>query len=281
MDMRILILGASGYTGSFLKNFFADKANEVYGTYRTQRDAYQNDSSMFHFDMEQVDEIYEILAKTKPNVIISCLRGDFNKQMEVHKIVISYFRKMMYGKFVFLSTSNVFDNDLTVVHTENDITNAHSDYGKYKAECEKIILDSLGDQAIVLRTSFILGKNCRRSRQVLEYARKKILIPSYENIYFNYTPVIQIAEWLWYILKNNLSGIFHVGTKDVCVYTEFVQQLLQSLKISGPEYSVECVKEKSYQAVIPARREIPDEMQIVIKDVIAYLQNEYSESLYI
>lgn len=273
--MRILILGASGYTGGFLKDFLMRKPACVYGTYRTEREEYQNDSTMLHFDVEQPERIHEILERIKPDVVVSCLRGDFTKQMEVHKIVVSYLKKVTYGKLVYLSTSNVFDNDLTAVHTENDAVNAASDYGKYKAECEKIILNSLEDKAVVLRPSFILGKNCRRTRPVLEGVRAGIPVQTYENISFNYTPVIQIAEWLWYILENGLSGIFHVGTKDVCGYTEFLQQWLQSMKLPNPEYAAEYMEEKSYQAVIPDRKEIPDDLQIVIKDVVLYLQKEY------
>ena len=36
---------------------------------------------------------------------------------------------------------------------------------------------------------------------------------------------------------------------------------------------IEYLEEKSYQAVIPAREEIPDEMQVMIEDVILYLKS--------
>lgn len=270
--MRILVLGASGYTGKFLKEYLTDKADAVYGTYRTKKKEYENDSFMFQFDVEQEDSLQDILMQTNPEVIVSCLRGDFVQQLEVHKAVISYLQQIPYGKLVFLSTSNVFDNDLTQIHREADAPNAGSDYGKYKAECEKLVLRELGDRAIVLRPSFIMGKNCRRSEQVLACMKAGLSVPTYENIEFNYTPVIQVAEWLWYILEHGLSGIFHVGTKDTCGYTEFLQQLVNSLMLPEPEYAVEYIQEKSYQAVIPGREEIPDTMQITIKDAVLYLQ---------
>ena len=270
--MRILILGASGYTGKFIKEYLTGKADAVYGTYRTQKEEYENDPSMFLYDVEKEDGLHHILMQTNPEVIVSCLRGDFVQQLEAHKVMISYLRQIPHGKLVFLSTSNVFDNDLIKIHSECDVPDAESDYGKYKAECEKLVLSELGEKAIILRPSFIMGKNCRRSEQLLTCIKKGRPVPTYENIEFNYTPVIQIAEWLWYILEHNLSGIFHVGTKDTCGYTEFLRQLVNGLMLPEPEYAVEYIPEKSYQAVIPTRKEIPDAMQITIKEAILYLQ---------
>lgn len=201
--MRILVLGASGYTGKFIKEYLTGKADAVYGTYRTKKEEHENDSSMFQFDVEQADSLQDILMQTNPEVIVSCLRGDFVQQLEAHKAVISYLRQIPHGRLVFLSTSNVFDNDLTQIHRECDAPNAGSDYGKYKAECEKIILSELGENAIILRPSFIMGKNCRRSEQLLTCMKEGLPVPTYENIEFNYTPIMQVAEWLWNIERKN------------------------------------------------------------------------------
>lgn len=166
----------------------------------------------------------------------------------------------------------MYDKELSKVHTESDTPNAMSEYGKYKAECEKIILNGLGENAIILRPSFIMGRNCRRSEALLRTVESGEVLDIAGNIEFNYTPVIQIAECLWYILENDLSGIFQVGTKDTCEYSEFIKQLTQAIDIPKPELEIEYMEEKSYQAVIPAREEIPDEMQMKIENAIMYLK---------
>lgn len=91
-------------TGRFLKNYFADKVDDVYGTYHTAKDEYENDLSMLYFDVEHMSGIQDILGNLKPDVVVSCLRGDFEKQLQVHRYIISYLQQVMHGKLVFLST---------------------------------------------------------------------------------------------------------------------------------------------------------------------------------
>ena len=77
-----------------------------------------------------------------------------------------------------------------------------------------------------------------------------------------------MAEWLLYIIKNDLRGIFHIGSKDICEYIEFQNQLIEKLKLSTPSYNIKKFDTKLYQAVIPNRNEIPDYLQRTISDII-------------
>ena len=72
---RILILGASGTVGSAaLKLLSQEKDLEISGTYFStlQKEA----SSMIHFSVEFPNDIYSILEQARPDIVISCLRGD-------------------------------------------------------------------------------------------------------------------------------------------------------------------------------------------------------------
>lgn len=271
--MKILVLGASGFTGTFLLNYFRTKA-EVYGTYCTNNMKYENDDTMIHYDLEKEGSTKGLLDKVHPDVIISCLRGDFKLQLQAHKAIVSYLKMRPNSKLVYLSTSNVFDHDLSKPHMESDPTESESSYGIFKEKCEKLILDSINSQALIFRPSFILGKGCRRTTKLLEQSRNKEPIEIYENVKFNYTPVIQIAQWIEYLLEHDMSGIYHVGTKDTCSYAAFTKQLLNELHLPEPIFDGKVENSDLYQAVISERDEIPEELQYTIKNCIDYLNDE-------
>lgn len=69
--MKILILGASGFCGSYIKKYFTDRGYTVYGTYRHFRTAYREDLYMLPFSVEEPEKITGILQEIKPQVVIS------------------------------------------------------------------------------------------------------------------------------------------------------------------------------------------------------------------
>ena len=86
----ILIIGASGYIGSKiykeLNNFY-----KVYGTFFSNK-SFNKNKNFIHYDIDKHD-ITNILKSTKPNLIISSLRGDFKNQIFAHTIIIEYIKK--------------------------------------------------------------------------------------------------------------------------------------------------------------------------------------------
>ena len=77
--MKILILGASGFCGSYIKKYFTDRGYTVYGTYRHFRTAYREDLYMLPFSVEEPEKITGILQEIKPQVVIS-RRESFPKE---------------------------------------------------------------------------------------------------------------------------------------------------------------------------------------------------------
>ncbi|MDP4193197.1 MAG: hypothetical protein Q8858_16650 [Bacteroidota bacterium] len=58
-----------------------------------------------------------------------------DQQLSVHIKAAEYLKENR-GSLYFFSTTNVFDNDLSKPHYEDDLPNFHTDYGQYKIECE-------------------------------------------------------------------------------------------------------------------------------------------------
>ena len=229
---------------------------------------------MLPFSVETPEKIRSILQETKPQVILSCLRGDFQKQMEVHKLLSDYIREKEERRLLYFSSANVFDNVPEKPHYEEDQVSAQSEYGQFKAACEELLRTGLGKQAVILRLPMVLDGECPRIRELKEKDRSGEQIPLYKNVYVNLTAPEQICRCVQDILEKDLQGIFHIGTDDLCEYTWLYISLAERLRLERVRFEiVEEGPEPEYLAVISRRKIFPKEWEWSVKQVIDYLTN--------
>jgi dTDP-4-dehydrorhamnose reductase len=269
--MRVLILGASGYAGRAIVQRL-EEAHQVYGTYHTQAKQYRDNNKMFQYRLEDTDILKSILNRVQPQIIISSLTGDFQLQLAAHHQIADYFLGNKDGRIIYISTANAFDARSDRPHYEMDEPESETDYGNFKIKCERMLQDRLGDKCVLVRIPQIWGKDCPRILKLIEDTKNNAPIVTYPGFYVNYTTNVQIAEWIEYIIKENLRGIFHVGTEDTYDYMQFQIELSRVLGLSDPVFKKEIVPSKCFQAVLPGRREIPEGFQIKVKDVLEYLE---------
>ena len=134
---RILILGASGFIGNTLYKELVPYF-DVYGTYCHENELYEDNKVFFRFDHEK-DDLLEVLEKTRPNFIISSLRGNFSSQYDLHKQLSNFVLTNEHCTLLFLSSANVFDGKFQFPSYENDLPLAESEYGKFKLSVEKLL----------------------------------------------------------------------------------------------------------------------------------------------
>lgn len=265
---RILISGASGTVGSALFRLLSrDKDFKIFGTYFTS--AQEDTSSMIRFSMEFPEDIFSVLEKVQPDIVISSLRGNFEKQLEVHRNMAEYL-EVSGGKMIYISTANVFDGNCRKPHRETDTRISDSAYGQFKIKCEDLLRERMGKRAIVLRIPFVWGKNSPRIQEIeagCESGRLKI----YTDFYSNHAADLQIAEMIQWIIKENKDGIFHVGTSDIISYQYFIELLIETMEWKKPEFV--CLKEPGILAVSSERDDIPDRLKWDSRRLIRYLCN--------
>jgi len=269
--MKVLIFGASGYAGRAIAQKLEGN-HEVYGTYYSQTEQYCDNNKMFRCELGDTDIAESILDCVRPQIIISCLRGDFQLQLAAHNQIADYLSGTKDGKIIYISTANVFDAKKEKPHYELDKTDSETDYGNFKIECEQMLQDKLGDRCIIIRVPQILGKDCPRILKLIEDTKSNTPIVTYPNFHINYTTNIQIAEWIEYMIEKELDGIFHIGTKDTCDYMQFQLELSKVLGLNEPVFSKEIIPQKCFQAVLPSRREIPNNFHLYVTDILAYLR---------
>lgn len=266
---RVLIIGASGLVGKALsKELAADY--DVYGTYHSQENHISGDK-ILKFDVNDADLIKSILDKVRPNIVISCLRGDFENQLNVHRIVAEYLNKTD-GMLYFCSTANVFDNDVSKPHCEEDNTNAISEYGSFKAKTEEMLMEVLKENVCVLRLPMIWGKDSPRLNNLLRQLENNDSVEVYNNLYLNNNTDVMVAKQIRYIMKNDLKGIFHLGTVDIINHKDFICDLVSALGYKVVKLKEEALHgEKQFLALASDRQELPKEFRITNMDIINYL----------
>lgn len=92
-----------------------------------------------------------LLQKTEPEWIISSLRGEFADQLAFHRQLAKEMKKLPNSRLCYISTANVFDKDGERPHYEEDEPEAESEYGRFKTECESMLMQELGERCMILR----------------------------------------------------------------------------------------------------------------------------------
>ncbi|MFU0783298.1 MAG: dTDP-4-dehydrorhamnose reductase [Thermoanaerobacterium thermosaccharolyticum] len=269
---NILILGGSGLVGTSIINEMNkyDKF-QIYSTY-FQNPVPLNQDRSFKLNIENPDNISILLNTLKPHSIVSCLRGDFNKQLILHIKVAEYLMENS-GTLYFFSTTNVFDNDLSKPHYEDDLPNSHSDYGQYKIACEKRMTEILHDNVCILRLPQVWGKSSPRMNELLNSLHNNKDIVVYPKLFHNTNTDVMIAKQLCYIINNNLNGIFHLVPEDIINYKDFYYELITGLGFKNAKIKNNFDEEGYFALLSKRNNEFPRQLRFTNKSVINYLIN--------
>lgn len=265
MKKKVLLTGSSGLVGQAME--------------RTLREEYQVIPAAGHskpeggycLPVEDPEGLLEVLRREDPDIVISTVRGDYQAQMVFHETLADW----LTGKekrLLYVSTANVFDGNLSQPWTEADPPAAESDYGVFKQNCEAMLRRKLGEQLIIFRLPSVWAADCPRVRALKAHSQNGELHHTICGDAVNVTITKQVADYAKYVLDHDLGGIFHVGTTDTVDYFAFEKLVCETLGIVPPEFEIEEAGMQAYQAVLPTREEIPDEIQMTVAQVLEALR---------
>lgn len=268
---KVLILGASGLVGRALIDEFKD-GYELYGTYNSTL-ANLPDDKRFELDVLQIDKMKDIIHSIKPDIVISCLRGEYDQQFQLHKELAIELQNTSCLVYYF-STTNVFDGDHSKPHLETDKPTSVSDYGNFKIECEKLLKDILNDRAVIIRIPAIWGKNSPRWNLINESIKANKEMDVFSNLVSNNLLDVHLAKQLRYIIEHNLNGVFHLGSVDTMTHGQFFEKIITGLGSDNNllQYRQFLDKEETFYFALKSNRiDIPTTIQFTNTDIISYL----------
>lgn len=129
----------------------------------------------------------------------------------------------------------------------------------------------LPGQLIVFRPATVWAAECPRLHRLKECSRTGKTVHTFEGYTVNISLAEQIGWYARYVLEHDLTGIFHVGTKDTVDYFKYEKTLCKALGIPMPEFEIETMENAVFQAVIPTRQEIPESLQMTVAQVLQAL----------
>lgn len=267
---RILILGASGFLGNAIYKELCPYF-KTFGTYNTSNSQLEKNNHFIQYNFEE-DDVYEILEIVKPTIIISALRGDFANQFIAHKHIAEYvFSKKI--KIIFLSSANVFDAYSKYPSYEVDQTLSNSVYGHFKIKIENMLQRLPKNQVAILRLPMVFGAQAPRIQEIINNVNEKIPVEIFPNLIINVTTSCKLTQQIHYIINQNKSGIFHLGSTDLVHHDEFIKDITKSLNLKNVIFKqVYTTNDDRYLAVLPKYNPLPKNLQLTSQDILNKLE---------
>lgn len=218
------------------------------------------------------DDIVAHLELYKPDIIISTLRGEFAAQVQAHIHLIEYVQANPV-RLIFMSSANVFDAYSKFPSYEFDKTLSMSVYGRLKIKIENALLRLPPEKSAILRLPMVFGKGSPRVKEIKKALHEKEPIEVFPNLIVNVTHDDRLSQQVHYIINRDLSGIFHLGSKDLVLHEEFIKDLIQKLGNYHPRLKrVFTTNDDRYLAALPKFNPLPDYLQAEVQDVVEHHQ---------
>lgn len=262
---KILILGASGFLGNALYKELCSYY-DTYGTYFTNR-SFRDNKRFFKYDME-ADDILPFLEKIGPQIIISSVRGNFDAQIQEHERMTEYVMARDC-KIFFISSSNVFDAYSKYPSYEHDKTLSESIYGRLKIRIENMLLRLPKEKMAVLRLPMVFGNNSPRIKKIRSEIQHNEPIEVFPNLIMNVANDDKVTQQVHYLINQNKTGIFHLGSTDLVHHEEFITEIVRKMGKFKPVYKrIYTTNEDRYLAVLPKENKLPKNLQYNYQEII-------------
>ena len=262
---RILILGASGFIGNTLYKEL-NSYYDTFGTYFTKKDFGQN-HHFFHFDMEE-GGLERIIKEVKPKLIISALRGDFEGLIETHEFLIDLISRSNC-RLLFLSSANVFDTFEHFPSYEYDKTLSESVFGRFKIKIENDLLRLPPAKFVLARLPMVFGNHSPRVQELDIAMNTNKTIEVFPNTIINVNNDIKLSQQIHYIINQQMTGIFHLGSTDLIHHFDFIKLLVKKRYQRKAVYKqVYTTNQMRYLAVLAKENLLPNNLHFSYSEIL-------------
>lgn len=226
---NILITGANGQLGHEMCHALADdkRFNAIY------TDVAGDDVTLL--DITDEDEVERMVGDHGIRLIVNCAAYTAVDAAEDNEAaaarlnadavgILARVAKRHDARMVHVSTDYVFDGQACTPYAEDHPTNPQSAYGRTKLAGERLLLDTLGDGAIILRTAWLYspyGKNfvktmvsLGQTKPALKVVFDQVGSPTCaRDLARAIVTVITASEWH--------PGIYHYSNEGVISWYDF------------------------------------------------------------
>ena len=238
---NILITGANGQLGHEMRNVLADdqRFNAIF------TDVAGDDITQL--DITDEEAVERMVADNALTIIVNCAAytavdaAEDNEPLAARLNaeavgILARVAKRHGARMVHISTDYVFDGNGCVPYTEDMPTNPQSAYGRTKLDGERQLLDTLGDDAVILRTAWLYspyGKNFVKT--MLALGKDKLAL----KVVFDQVGTPTCARDLARAIVTVMSadewhgGIYHYSNEGVISWYDFTKAIHQLAGITA------------------------------------------------
>lgn len=226
---NILITGANGQLGHEMRHALADdkRFNAIY------TDVAGDDVTLL--DITDEDKVERMVGDHGIRLIVNCAAYTAVDAAEDDEAaaarlnadavgILARVAKRHDARMVHVSTDYVFDGQACTPYAEDHPTNPQSAYGRTKLAGERLLLDTLGDGAVILRTAWLYspyGKNfvktmvsLGQTKPALKVVFDQVGSPTCaRDLARAIVTVITASEWH--------PGIYHYSNEGVISWYDF------------------------------------------------------------
>jgi dTDP-4-dehydrorhamnose reductase len=231
--MKILILGSSGFLGSYCKYFFDNAGNQVTSLSRGSEPSVQIEDFEAQIALGGFDLVLNGVALATHE---KCESNPY----EARKVNAIYPESWAHAalladcKFVHISTDAVFDGASSETYRELDETNPTSQYGLSKREGELRVLEA-NPSALVIRTNFF-GWSRNGDKGILDFFvnsfTSRTLILGFDDYIVSSIYMGDLLDSIVFLVKGGDSGIYHVTSSTPLSKYEFGELVGKALDLS-------------------------------------------------
>lgn len=249
--MKVLILGSSGWIAHYLIKDLIDKKYEVIGISNKSEPKYNIKNC--RVDISN-DKFLGTIKEVNADIVINMIHSDdYIRCLELHKELIEHCLDSNKD-YVYMSSGNALDGDVTRVHEEDEAPNASSEYGQYKAKCEEV-LNKSKLEALIIRFPQIHGYAPNRVSRTEEFLKQlssgdKVLIP--QGIIQNRLHVSDLSSIITRLICDSQKGTFHLGANDYSDESIFRIKLAEAFGHSREQ--LELGEDYKFNTVIKPKR---------------------------
>lgn len=259
---NVLILGGTGTVGNALYK-------ELAPYYNANATFYNNECSVnnnfFYFNLS-IRLLNTILKKTKPKLIVSALRGDSDSLINLHKRLVKYCLSNNC-RLMLISGSNVFDAFHNYPSYEYDKTLSESIYGRLQIKLENLTMKLPYTKYVIIRSAIIFGSKSPRIKEIDYCIQKRTPIEIFPNAIINFSSLWRLTQQIHYIINKNLSGIFHLGSRDLIPHSELIEMIIESRYFIKPIYKrVYSSNNIGYLALLSKKNKLPSHLNYGFKE---------------
>ena len=182
------------------------------------------------------------------------------------------------ASMLYVSTSGVFSGRKKTPYTEDDIPEPRNVYGRTKFEGERAVREILPDDRwLILRAGWLFGGKSRDKKfvgKIYKLAMQGKSLSAVNDIYGSPNYTVDIGRLMNYLIKNGLSGIYHVANKGYANRYEIAKEIV---RLAGVDCDVEAVPSSFFETKSP--RPPMEAIENVRLEALGYIMRPWREAL--